>query len=104
MFVAKHHAAFDIDLVKFAVWADIGQTSCSDSLKGGNTENGDSMGNPAEKWLAYSTSRFSSTKWIFQQPWPGWGVMFTMSKVKSPTEKKRLKWRVPDIESEEYQP
>jgi hypothetical protein len=54
-FLAKDHAAFDIDLVKFAGWADIGQTSGAYSVKGGNTENGDCMGNPAEKWFAYST-------------------------------------------------
>jgi hypothetical protein len=30
-------------------------TSNADSLKGGNTENCDNMGNPAEKWLAYFT-------------------------------------------------
>jgi hypothetical protein len=29
------------------------ETSCGDSLKGGITEKCDSMGSPAEKWLAY---------------------------------------------------
>jgi hypothetical protein len=70
MFLAKDHAAFDIDLVKFAGWEDIGQTSCADSLKGGNAENCDSMGNPAEKWFAYSTLRSRVHGGIFQQPWP----------------------------------
>ena len=90
MFLAKDHAAFDIDLVKFGGQADIGQTSCADSLKGGNTENCDSMGNPAEKWFAYSTLGSRVQGGFSNSHGRDGGVLLTMSKVKSPTEKKRL--------------
>jgi hypothetical protein len=52
--IAHNHALFGEDLVKLAEQtSDV--ISCTDSLKGGTTENCDYMGNRAEKWLAYST-------------------------------------------------
>jgi len=45
MLLPADHAAFDIDLVKFTGWADIGLNLLCGSLKGGNAENCDSMGN-----------------------------------------------------------
>jgi hypothetical protein len=65
IFLAKDHAAFDIDLVKFAGWDDIGQTSCADLLKGGNTENCDSMGKPCREVARLFYTTFSSTLWNF---------------------------------------
>jgi hypothetical protein len=70
MFLAKDHAAFDIDLVKFAGWADIGQTSCADSVKGGNTENGDCMGIPCREVVRLFYIRFSSTTSALARSFP----------------------------------
>jgi hypothetical protein len=49
-FLAKDHAAFDNDLL--AGWTDIGRDLLWDSLKGGNTEKFDSMGEPCREVVA----------------------------------------------------
>jgi hypothetical protein len=59
MFLAKDHAAFDNDLVKLAGWADIGRHLLCGFGERRNSENCDSMGNPAEKWLTYSNPNSS---------------------------------------------
>ena len=58
--------------------------------KAGIQKTATAWGNPAREVVCLFYIRFLSTRWIFQQPWQGWDGLFTMSKVKSPTEKKRL--------------
>ena len=53
MFLAKDHAAFDNDLVKLAGWADIGLHLLCGFGERRNSENCDSTGHLAEKWLTY---------------------------------------------------
>jgi hypothetical protein len=49
MFLAKDHAAFDMDRKRSAVWTDIRHLQCGFALKSGNTEKCDSMGEPCRE-------------------------------------------------------
>jgi hypothetical protein len=56
MLLAADHAVFDIDLVKFTDWADIGQNLlCGFAQRRVYRKLRQHGGNPAEKWLRYCT-------------------------------------------------
>jgi len=55
MFLATDQAAFDSDLVKLAGFADIGQNLLCGFAQRREYRKLRHQGNPAEKWLPYST-------------------------------------------------
>jgi hypothetical protein len=59
MFLANDHAAFDNDLEKLAGWADIGRNLLWGFAQRREYRKLRHQGNPAEKWLDYSTLKAS---------------------------------------------
>jgi hypothetical protein len=55
MLLPADHAAFDIDLVKFTGWADIGLNLLCGFAQRRECRKLRQHGKPAEKWLVYST-------------------------------------------------
>jgi hypothetical protein len=55
MLLAADHTVFDIGLVKFTGWADIGQNLLWGFIRRRDHDKPRQHGEPAEKWLVYST-------------------------------------------------